>query len=504
MPWKLDSEIYQKIDGLVRAGNLGPATALLVKVPIKDVPRADLAPLAALARRAGLPRLALRMLNPIVRPEKGWIEDPATESEKAQYGVALIGVGATPEALRIFESIDTARAPEGLLFHAFGLIGQWRYAEAVPLLDRFLTVRPEPYLGLVGRMNLAASLIYVGNLVRARQILREGTEQAEEQGATRLAGNARELTAQLLIREGELARARAHLKNALALPGASASLDGFFSRKWLAVCDLMESRGSTEALEGMLRIREEAVGRLHWETVRDVDAHLAVRARRAEELAKVYFGTPFPDYRKRLLEDFGPDSELPLEFVWRTQLGLGQRPGEFDLFRGQDLGRSRRGGRGARLKPGLLLGLLRALSSDFYRPLRPATLFSELFPDEFHNPLSSPHRVHEIVLRLRHWFKEEAHLSVGIEQLAGAYRVRTSGSYGIRVRLERSGQSQAAFVLETLRKKLPAVTFTAEAAADVLGLSPRSARRFLSQGAREGLLESLGAHSNRRYSFKRT
>src|SRR4051812_18319008 len=119
MGGELKEEFFSEVDEWLRLGRPGVAAALLREIPLKEVRRTDSARFAALATRAGVPSIALRLLNPVVRPEKGKLDAPATSQESVEYAAALQGVGAVTESLGILQSIDPERAPNASRVLAF-------------------------------------------------------------------------------------------------------------------------------------------------------------------------------------------------------------------------------------------------------------------------------------------------------------------------------------------------------------------------------------------------
>src|SRR2546430_1421867 len=88
------------VERLIREGKIAPAQRVLGQLAREKIPRASLARYAGLARRAGLPGLALRWLVPVVRPSPRRPAQ-AAPSETIEYAASLIRLGATAEALAL-------------------------------------------------------------------------------------------------------------------------------------------------------------------------------------------------------------------------------------------------------------------------------------------------------------------------------------------------------------------------------------------------------------------
>ncbi len=83
--------LAKQIDELIRSGKGAVARKLLEETEGKKLPRELSARFAALAWRANLPELGVRILNPLIRTER---RRPAiaTDEEKAEYAQCLSNV----------------------------------------------------------------------------------------------------------------------------------------------------------------------------------------------------------------------------------------------------------------------------------------------------------------------------------------------------------------------------------------------------------------------------
>src|SRR5262249_54709284 len=108
----------------------------------------------------------------------------------------------------------------------------------------------------------------------------------------------------------------------------------------------------------------------------------------------LYIGSPLAAYRKRL------EKEFHLEPSESYRLGA-SADRVLDIATGD--------GRGIE-SPGhgkMVHQLVGALVKDFYRPRRLGQLFSDLYPNEYFNPFSSPVRLHRLIQRAREWLASE-------------------------------------------------------------------------------------------------
>ena len=60
-----------------------------------------------------------------------------------------------PEALKILESLDERQNPDVVYFKFAALFSQWRYEDALPIVERFVSlVAEDPYRHLLGRIKI--------------------------------------------------------------------------------------------------------------------------------------------------------------------------------------------------------------------------------------------------------------------------------------------------------------------------------------------------------------
>jgi len=474
------------IEDLIRSGNGRQAQHQLKAMVGKKLSREALFRVAGLARRAGLPDLGIRWLNPIVRPAAR-TPKRATDAETAEYAACLIRIGATSEALDLLSRIDSKRQPEGLLFRAHGLFTEWRNSEAIQPLMAYLRVSGlDPYQRLVGKVNLASALLDAREIRQAEALLAELREETQKFQHLLLLANSFELSAQLEIIKKDWRRAERYLEKAARLIKDQGAIDELFILKWAAIVGLLKRRGKGE-LARLQEVRNEALTKGHWETLRDCDLFKASALQDEKLLLHVYFGTPFEAYRRRLYQEFGKPVTLPDHYVWSPSGGSGK---VWEPF-----------GEHGRLKPGQLLHrLLGALTRDFYRPQRMAALHAAIYPDEFFNPVSSPTRVHQAIRRLRSWLKRHR-VALEVNEKDGSYWL--ASKQGCRIRLPRHSPTETLvdIRLQKLHKRWGEAFFSATEAQRLLKVSARSTSRLLLDAAQDGQLARFGASSATRYRF---
>lgn len=447
---------------------------------------------ASLARRLHQPAIGVRLLNPLVRKNHSKRSESVSDSEKAEYAACLIALGSTEEGVNLLTEIDGSGLPQAWLFQAFAHFSRWEYQEAIHLLRKYLEHdEVDPYQRLVGGINLSAALIEQRQCDEAQAFLESMIQKIREGSYHLLLGNAFEHLSQISFLQKNFSEARKYLSLAEEQLGGGHGLDSFFVEKWNAVFDLVESPGK-KRIDKLNRLKAKALDLHSWESVREIDRFICICTKDEELFLKLYFGTPYPRYREKLLSDFKPLLSVPEEFSY--QLGE-ESDYTLDLLSGVT-------STGAKLKRGNLeQRLLAVLASDFYRPARTATLFSRLFPAEFYNPESSPFRVHQAIKLFKAWLKKHE-VPLRVESTANFYFLASEGIQ-LRVSQALTGEvTRDTSSVEFLRKTLNQASFTIRDVMGVLGVSKATALRLIKRASDDKDIEASGNARARKYKFK--
>ncbi len=482
-----------------RAGERQVALGLLRKAMAGRVPREVVLPLASLARRAGAPGLGAQLLHSIVRPDK---PTNATAAEQAEYAACLVRIGAEGEALKILETLNGKDYPQVLLFRAFALIPRWEYRQSIPLLESFIEhPKVSGEIRLVGLANLAAAQIAERDFAAAEKNVDIIFAEAKEKSLLLPLGVAHELSARSAVARHDWQEAEVRLSRVEAHFGSNDDIHLFFARKWRCFMALEKSPSSPQVAVGLKNLRAEAVKRGEWETVRECDRYEAVAHQEKIYFDRVMVGTPYPQYRRGLLNEMKAQFIEPTYYDWH--------PGEVAL---PDLAKRSGGAKGlldlssgefggVEIKLGQLFHrLLLGLSADFYRPLRLATFHSLVYPSQFFNPHSSPNRLHNAISRFNAWATVKK-IPFGIHSAAGFYSLTAKNHARLR-RLLNTAQSESEHPsLTLLRRKFGAASFTTQQAAAVLEVSRSAAQRLIDTAVKNEALAHLGAGRGARLKF---
>lgn len=376
----------------------------LKSLKIMSVNRENRLPLAKICRRAGLNEQGLKLLGPLMHPEKNpWRLVPKA-SEISEYAILLSKNGNTLEALRRLDTISDSALAEVTLHRAYCHMARWEYADAVLHLERFLATAPDAYDRLVALVNLAACEILLQRWDRAREILSEIIPICRKQHYKRLLANTLELRGQVHLSHRCWRKADDDLNTAAALLASEATADALFIEKWRAFVNGLRDN-CTDPIRAF-RLKAEIHG--HWESVRDADRVSLKICFDETQFQFLLYGTSFASYRQLICEEF--HHSLPSgAFIW----------GDATAAMRLDL-RHR-----TRLSP-----VLCALLSDFYRPIRLGVLFTQLYPSDQFDVFSSYNRLHQALWRARLEI-EKNHLPLKIVSDAGGFRLVRTGSVAV-------------------------------------------------------------------------
>lgn len=482
-----------EIDQLIRNAQWISAQAALSQIKTKDIPTKSLGDVAALATRANLPRMTLKLLRPIVYPGKKLIR-AATPREITEYAMALVRLGADSEASDLLERVSPTEVPISNLYKAILLMKQWKYKEAVPLLSDYLSKEKDPYFHTNGLSNLTHCLFFLRRYREMEPLLSEILKYSNEKGLFLQEAYVTRYSAMVEFQRKNWVSALSQLEKAKALLAETNDLDSLFVRKWTALTQAFQFGGDDRSRKLIEAIRNEAAARCHWETVRDIDYHKALLFKDEPLALKLHFGTPFQAFKDRLLSNF-PDLPLHKTFLW--ELGPeGKRPRKIIDIRTQANENA------VALKGGYALHRICSIFvSDFYRPFGVVTLFDKMLPGEHYNGEPSRHRIFQSINRLRAWF-EANQLPLQLEEANGEYSLSSKQSIAISIsnQTEKSHPSPFEYRLQTMQEGL-GEEFSVPEIVTFLGLSRTRVTLLVEQAIESGVLQRIGTGKSTKYRF---
>lgn len=460
------SNQFNEIDALIRAGQTAKAATLVTQYAQNPLSRPESLELARLARRAFIPAVGISLLRPFVRPGA---KEPvrALPAESLEYAACLTWIGALPEAFVLLQSLDHRTLPDVDLIQSLALFAEWRYADAIPLLERYSQNNEvSDYWRLVAKVNLLGALVHERQFTKVTALVSELEAATRAQNRLLLLSNVLQMRAENAINEKNWDLASQYIDEALRFTESQGRADTLFAQKWRAVLALYRDP-STQSLALLGQVRAQALALQHWETLRDCDFHQVHALQDARLGVRLYFGTPFKSYREKLLQE-NPWLEIPDQYAWENGAGGPELVLEKNLKEGQVLHR-----------------LLGALCSDFYKPQNLGDLHSKVFPWKLYHPSRSADSLHQALRRLREYFVQNK-FPIKIMERQGNYSLQASAPVTVLLRPKAAVPKRLAGILVLLKEKFMARRFSALMAAEVLGLSRNMALVHLRE------LEKLG------------
>ncbi|MGE0634710.1 MAG: hypothetical protein AB7O96_20020 [Pseudobdellovibrionaceae bacterium] len=487
--WK---DILELSESRIRAGDAAASIKVLEQINTKKIPREFRLPLANHCRRTGLVGLGLRVLSPLVRPSEMDIHHQATPNELAEYAVLIQRYGAAQEALGILNTIEPQDVPEAPLFKAYCHFNLWQYEESIPFLRQFIESPSNLYMGFVGKVNLAAALIETHRLDEAAELVRNNIEFARTNNYLRLLGNNYELLAKVLLLSKKFDEAEKCLYEANRVFASAQTHDQLYVKglqAWLTAERLYSDVPLKE-------FRKEAFLRGEPESAREADLNALSIKFSEPDFNFLYFGTPFKAFRNVIVQRTG-SSPIQESYI------LGQQGVPcLDIKSGIVLGKDHKT-RSSQFEPvshgSKAHKLLELLFRDFYRPMNMGQLFSNLFPDEYFDIFTSPHRIEQVVYRTR-LFLSENKIPISIFCNDGKFSAQCGDKISILVPKNREPVNRGNQHLELLLSTFaPDEEFSATQIMKKLGITKSSCQRFIAKAIEDGDLEKFGAGSNTRY-----
>lgn len=482
--------ILSHIEELVHSGKAKEAQTALYHLKKKGISPKDLLEAATLARRAALPELALTILFPVVRPASK-VKRQATDKDRVEFAASLISLGAIEEARELLNSVNTKETPQALFHSARIALLQWDYPTAIPNLRAFInTGTLSVYERLEAKLHLLPALLAENNLISFKLLLAQVTEESSQRGFASFYAIALRLLGDYELKRSDSELADSYFESAEMALRNWANPELIATKKCRAILRFAKNPHSKTEKEKLFSVREEALCLNQMEAVRDIDFQIARITNDQSLFLKLYFGTPFPSFKAKVLPYL--ESGVPRTYAYAVPMADAKRTRLHE--RQIDLSPC--------LKPGKALHrLYQILLSDFYRPFSPATLFARLYPSELFLGTGSNNRVHRAVLRLKTWFHTHG-IPLQIQMQSGTYRLVATAPCKIQLHDEREVLIGYDIRSHMIRKSLPN-EFTLKQAGNLLGISVSSATSVLRSVLETGVLLKKGKARNTVYAWNR-
>lgn len=430
------------IDELIRKGNQKEAERLFRQISYRDIKRDILVSYCDTARRLNLASLILKSLKSIYFLDREGVSQ-ATEQEKLYYAIGLSRIGAFSESKKLFSEINHNITPEVLFYSAQNDMIQWDYTSSEKKLNLYLKRPLSFYQKLVVQVNLLASNIGGLKFSKAHDTLSillgvfkdaQNSETNDRKNVQLLYFNTIGLAIQLYYLSGDYDKALDFCKTShIIIPGLQSRYE-FLIKKWNLILNLKKDKSQITQFH---QFQGEVLRMKDWETVRDLDFFKASILRDDNLFLKLYFGSPFSSYRKRILSLYTPDFEIPNGFEWilknSNENSYKEKEYHNELFNEYQKVNNRNLFSFNNQKH--LQKLFYVLTSDFYRPISWGTIFAELYPNEHFNIFTSYNRVYLNIKRLRKIFKVKL-LPIEVVSLNGFFQIQSKKDLAIMTSLE--------------------------------------------------------------------
>lgn len=474
----------RQLDTWIREGKSKRVRYELKRLQVNTFSREDLFSLADIARRVQLPHLVLRWLRPYVHPETPGKHTLRT-NEVALYGLALSRIGVFKEAQETLKKLNPDNYPQVLFYKGLANIEQWDYESAIAPFLKYINRKDiTEYQRTVGLLNLAACYVGVTNWKKAQELFQQLKSREDIISSQLLRSNILELEAQTLILQGQYQAADKILSESLSLIGKDNYQYELFIRKWKAILKLAQDPSDSTEID---KVRQESVKNNLFETTRDCDFFHSYFLKDEKHFLKLYFGSHFKHYKKRILKLYRWNKPLPIT----QKFHIGPETTSVFQLNTNTLPLTKKAHQ-----------LLLLLLSDIYRPFSLSETFAEIYSDEYFDPNSSKKRVTQLISNLRLQLRDlkipiEIEIKTGLIFLKPLQKIEI-----ILKRKKRSMQVRKQIILTQIYRIFSEKKFTSKDVSQTLNISERSARRLLESSKKTNWLKKEQGKKGYLYQFK--
>lgn len=484
-----------EFDQQIKNGNSNGVYLVCKKINSTEIPRSLVIDYAEVARRIGKPHLIIRWLRPIIRSEKILNLNP-TYKEQSAYAQGLIRIGAFNEAESLIAQIlklpECKSDPQIHFTQASLNINQWRYKSAIPHLKKHLsTPSVNSYSKIVSQLNLCSSLVGLGKHNTAWKEILKLEKKLKNTQYNLIKGNLAEIKSQVLFFLGQYSEARLslHLASQLLQRADERSLN--YVEKWNLLIDLKQTKDNSTIniiLEKLLKLREKSVALGDWESVRDIEFQTALNKNDIPGILKVYWGSRFESYKKRILSTYLSEYKVQLDpgvsFIFKFENINLQDEKKLLPFKNTEIYDL------VKLAPTKSLKkLFYFLSVELYKPLQLTEISDYLYPNEYYNPITTPAKIHRLIANAREWLSIQK-IPVEISIFKNGVKLKFIKSCNIIIHKnmnDRKLENQIEIKEELKNKE----NFSAHDFAVIYGIADRTARSYLQTLLKKKVIKKL-------------
>ena len=428
-----------KIDLLIRQGNLAPARRLLDQIHPNELPVLDF---ARFYRRLGLFSKGLQILRPLLFLNEEVRKD-APREVLIEYAAHLSQLGLTREAKLHLAPLFGGTSYEQELANAFIHIKEWNFSAAKKHLFQALSASHNDYEEKVANSNILNCLLGEFNFKEAISF-GEALINSLDSEKNRL-----------LLGWAELGVAQAHFHlhaeksfdHYLQRSLKHLDLDTLAVTQWITLGECA-FRPTPRALRKLAALHDHAIQLGDWETLRDLTLYHFHLNRDSKTLEKLWWGSS-TDFHQKRIEFWLKKTIEPKQLIWNAKemtgitlqtkvtkkkpktLNLDDAPHAFKL--GQIPHR-----------------LLLAVTSDWFKPQTVPELFNHLFPERHYHPVHSPDLVYQAVRRLNAHFKQKQ-ISLELISKQHRYFLHATGSTLFKKEIQLEPENHDPFLIQWRR-----------------------------------------------------
>jgi hypothetical protein len=272
-------------------------------------------------------------------------------------------------------------------------MNQWEYQKAKKIFSEYLqSSNLTSYQIQTARLNLSTSMLVIGDLDSARQIIEAAMESIHPEKEKLLQFYFLEQKVQWLIAEKKYDQALLIIQKIQSQEKDLPENYKLTLKKWHLASAFYSKKINTEQLSNDLNLLEnEAYQRSMPELLREIDFYRSLFLKDPSAYSRIYFGTSWKPYLKRLEENLGQQKH-PTSFLWNPRpwqkISDGSTGTTFDIQRPMNVRYN-----------SMQHKLLWVLSSDLYRQHSLGSLFHSLYPNEKFDPWTSKDRIMKLLRR---------------------------------------------------------------------------------------------------------
>lgn len=483
-------------ESMIRSGLSHVARSILVRevTQVRKYSVSEKIRLGHLLRRTGAFNETIKVLHSLARDERA---SENRDLAQIEYATALTFLGLTAEAENIFLSLDKNKYPNVLAQLSTLYTLNWDYDSSVQNLENYFKLKlsssrhtsNDDYFNIIAEINLNISYAFVRpekiNIDRIYEI----KEIVQQKNYKLLNAVTTQILGRYLTSQTEHANAERVFQTGLNTLKGQKTFDFLYLKKWQLINALESKRMGSKPLLELALLKKYAYNLKDYETVRECDYYHSLYSKNKKLHTYCFVGSPFLHYKRKFKSDlieektlfqFNPENtRYEFKMTQDTKLDL-------DLIISEYISKNN-----TQLKKNKNLSLLlQSLTNDFYRPKTIHRLFTDLFPDQYWNPQSSPNLIRQIIFRFRHWAKAN-HTNLKITENSKNYFLNSEDHKIVFIK-NRDFNS-------VMSMNLNSREFTLAEFRQRTGLSQRSAERKIAELKKQGQIKTIGHTRNLKY-----